>query len=200
MCSVNNETIYQIHDDKNYTSNDLYVAYKYGLEVVFRGVPTAIIAVLNLFILYSYHKVVKKRRNMIGRASANKRKLYMEERRMFLLLITTSALYVVCITPMAVLAVANKDIHLGHINFQIFRSTANSLETAAFSATFYIYCMFVKDFRKAFFETFGIASLLGKRKRSCNISDCDVSPTDGASAAVSPQFNQIPSIAYHDSK
>ncbi|CAL4074532.1 unnamed protein product, partial [Meganyctiphanes norvegica] len=96
-------------------------------------------------------------------------KQYAEESRLLFLLGGTSTLFFVCMTPMIVLSVtihwANKTSFL----FQIFRATANVMEVTNFAVTFYIYCLFSKDFRETFLRTVrnakensvGAASLLG---------------------------------------
>lgn len=39
------------------------------------------------------------------------------------------------------------------LSLQIFRATANVLEVTNFAVTFYIYCVFSKDFRETFLRT-----------------------------------------------
>ena len=130
--------------------------YRLFLEIIFRLAPSIVIAVLNLKILISYRQICKKRRNLFGRTRASTGRIDAEERRLILLLSTTSFIYVTCIMPMAFLSLSFNDLKLDSKGFQVFRSSTNALEALAFSTTFYTSVLFIKDFRNAFLELIGL--------------------------------------------
>ncbi|KAL7640199.1 UNVERIFIED_CONTAM: hypothetical protein RMT77_009613 [Armadillidium vulgare] len=126
-----------------------FMIYRVLLEVLFKFVPAIILVYLNIRIIHTYRAVCKKRRQMTSHTSQ-----YAEESRLMFLLGGTSTLFFVCMTPMILLSVtvhwvqANKSIP-----YEIFRATANILEVTNFAVTFYIYCLFSKDFRETFIRT-----------------------------------------------
>ncbi|KAK3852083.1 hypothetical protein Pmani_028999, partial [Petrolisthes manimaculis] len=85
--------------------------------------------------------------------SGEQRRQYAEESRLMFLLGGTSTLFFVCMTPMIVLSLTIHRVWSHSLAFQIFRATANVLEVTNFAVTFYIYCVFSKDFRDTFLKT-----------------------------------------------
>ncbi|XP_068232567.1 probable G-protein coupled receptor B0563.6 [Palaemon carinicauda] len=130
-----------------------FYAYKWILEVVFKLIPALILVFLNIRIIRTYKRVCKKRRNMTSNVSGEQKRQYAEESRLMFLLGGTSTLFFVCMTPMIVLSLT---IHMSwkdNLPYEIFRATANVLEVTNFACTFYIYCVFSKDFRETFLKT-----------------------------------------------
>ncbi|KMR05136.1 putative g-protein coupled receptor -like protein [Lasius niger] len=78
---------------------------------------------------------------------------FAEERRLILLLGSTSILFLVCVTPMVILNVTVSESNLNHYPYQVFRALANLLEVINYSITFYIYCLFSEDFRNTLIRT-----------------------------------------------
>ncbi|CAL4122897.1 unnamed protein product, partial [Meganyctiphanes norvegica] len=127
-----------------------FQAYKLGLELVFKLVPSIILVYLNVRIMKTYKAVCKRRRTMVAQESKEQRRHFQEESRLMFLLGGTTTLFFVCMTPMIILSVTIHWTKMDSFPFQIFRATANVLEVTNFAVTFYIYCMFSKDFRETF--------------------------------------------------
>ncbi|KAK7076254.1 hypothetical protein SK128_003076 [Halocaridina rubra] len=85
--------------------------------------------------------------------SGEQKRQYAEESRLMFLLGGTSTLFFVCMTPMIVLSLTIHKPWRESLPFEIFRATANVLEVTNFACTFYIYCVFSKDFRETFVRT-----------------------------------------------
>jgi len=81
---------------------------------------------------------------------------YWEEKRLLFLLGSTSILFFVCITPQLVLSLMIHEAVLESYPFQVFRAVANILELTNYSFTFYIYCLFSRDFRATLLQTLRI--------------------------------------------
>lgn len=79
---------------------------------------------------------------------------FAEERRLILLLSSTSVLFLVCVSPMVILNVTLSETNLSLFSYQVFRAVANLLEVTNYSITFYIYCLFSEDFRNTLLRTF----------------------------------------------
>uniref|UniRef100_A0A0P6EPX5 G-protein coupled receptor B0563.6 n=2 Tax=Daphnia magna TaxID=35525 RepID=A0A0P6EPX5_9CRUS len=82
---------------------------------------------------------------------------FWEEKRLMFLLGSTSILFSVCITPQLVLSLMIHEAVLQSYYFQVFRAVANILEVTNYSFTFYIYCMFSRDFRATLLQTLRIS-------------------------------------------
>uniref|UniRef100_A0A1B0A5D0 G-protein coupled receptors family 1 profile domain-containing protein n=1 Tax=Glossina pallidipes TaxID=7398 RepID=A0A1B0A5D0_GLOPL len=147
--------------------NDGNFIYKVMLEVIFKLIPTVLIAGLNLRIMMVYRKTCERRRKMIlTRASYIKDedpRKFAEERRLFLLLGSTSILFLACVSPMAILHMTIASEVLPIFSFQVFRALANLLELTNYSITFYIYCLFSEDFRNTLMRTLSVSSLVTSR-------------------------------------
>ncbi|KAK3851150.1 hypothetical protein Pcinc_042176 [Petrolisthes cinctipes] len=127
-------------------------AYKWVLELAFKLVPALILVYLNVRIIRTYKAVCEKRRKMTNK-SGEQRRQYAEESRLMFLLGGTSTLFFVCMTPMIILSLTIHSHWRHTVAFEVFRATANVLEVTNFAVTFYIYCVFSKDFRETFLRT-----------------------------------------------
>ncbi|XP_057378325.1 probable G-protein coupled receptor B0563.6 [Daphnia carinata] len=92
---------------------------------------------------------------------------YWEEKRLMFLLGSTSILFSVCITPQLVLSLMIHEAVLQSYYFQVFRAVANILEVTNYSFTFYIYCMFSRDFRATLLQTLRISRPSGTPHQTC---------------------------------
>ncbi|KAL5277250.1 hypothetical protein ACFFRR_002464 [Megaselia abdita] len=150
--------VYYRRDNTEFLGTLFYAVYKIILEVIFKLIPTILIAGFNLSIMIAYRRTCEKRRGMIiSRNTCCKEddpRKFAEERRLFLLLGSTSALFLVCVSPMAVLHMTIAAENLSSFSFQVFRALANLMELANYSITFYIYCLFSEDFRNTLIRTF----------------------------------------------
>ncbi|XP_071536083.1 probable G-protein coupled receptor B0563.6 [Panulirus ornatus] len=130
-----------------------FQAYKWILELAFKFIPAIILVYLNVRIIRTYKAVCEKRRKMTNKVSGEQRRQYAEESRLMFLLGGTSTLFFVCMTPMIVLSLTIHHPRKQSVAFEVFRATANVLEVTNFAVTFYIYCVFSKDFRETFLRT-----------------------------------------------
>lgn len=111
---------------------------------------------------------------------------YWEEKRLMFLLGSTSILFSVCITPQLVLSLMIHEAVLQSYYFQVnriilltweklliddarqvFRAVANILEVTNYSFTFYIYCLFSRDFRATLLQTLRISSRPSGTSQTC---------------------------------
>ncbi|XP_033250102.1 probable G-protein coupled receptor B0563.6 isoform X1 [Drosophila miranda] len=185
--------VYLRRDNTIYQQTMFYKVYKIMLEMVFKLIPTVVIGGLNLQIMIVYRQTCERRRQMVlTRANSNFHKdddprKFAEERRLFLLLGSTSILFLVCVSPMAILHMTIASEVYPSFPFQVFRASANLLELINYSLTFYIYCLFSEDFRNTLFRTFKWPWLKGQL---CHQVDLEVSaspPATAATAAATPQ-------------
>lgn len=117
-----NITIYQRMEDTNYVNHFLYDIYKVILESIFKVVPIFLLAALNLRILIVYRRSCEKRRKMILSRKCSTEddpRKFAEERRLVLLLGSTSILFLVCVTPMVILNVTLSDANLMKYPYQV---------------------------------------------------------------------------------
>lgn len=56
-------------------------------------------------------------------------------------------MFLVCVSPMAILHMTLSEENLSSFSYQVFRASANLLELTNYSLTFYIYILFSEDFR-----------------------------------------------------
>ncbi|XP_048515816.1 probable G-protein coupled receptor B0563.6 [Athalia rosae] len=148
--------IYQKRENVLFLHSLFYQVYKIVLEVVFKVAPTILLAGFNLRIMIVYRKSCERRRRMtLSRTVSNDEdpRTFAEERRLVLLLGSTSILFLVCVSPMVILNVTLSETNLSLYPYQVFRALANLLEVINYSITFYIYCLFSEDFRNTLIRT-----------------------------------------------
>ncbi|ODM95327.1 hypothetical protein Ocin01_11351, partial [Orchesella cincta] len=153
---------------------------RWFLALVFRLIPTILLAYLNLRIIIAYRRTCNRRRIMTGKTSRDENKKFAEESRIMLLLGSTSVLFFVCVTPMVILSVMISEKLLKSFSFQVFRATANLLEVTNYSLTFYIYCLFSREFRNTFFGLLRIGKPKGPLAAGAN----GATPTNKPSGGV----------------
>lgn len=88
-------------------------------------VPILLLAVLNLRILLVYRRSCERRRRMtISRTTSGEEdpRKFAEERRLMLLLGSTSILFLVCVSPMVILNVTLTDANLALYPYQVMQS------------------------------------------------------------------------------
>ena len=71
---------------------------------------------------------------------------------------------------------------------QVFRAIANILEVTNYSFTFYIYCLFSRDFRATLFHTLGISKKLSSHPRS-GVATIPATTAQQASTTFFNKFN-----------
>ncbi|XP_022899790.1 probable G-protein coupled receptor B0563.6 [Onthophagus taurus] len=173
------ETLYRRQDVNDMVNHKLFKAYTIAIELIFKVIPIILLAVLNARILLVYRKSCEKRRKMtLYRTTSGEEdpRKFAEERRLVLLLGSTSILFLVCISPMVILNVTLSENNLQSYAYQVFRALANLLEITNYSITFYIYCLFSEDFRNTLFRTFSCSDEAPNR-RTAKLSHPTNTPT-----------------------
>lgn len=93
------------------------------LEVVFKVAPTILLAAFNLRIMIVYRRSCERRRRMtLSRTVSGgdeDTRTFAEERRLVMLLGSTSILFIVCVTPMVILNVTLADSNLVLYPYQV---------------------------------------------------------------------------------
>ncbi|KAL2723885.1 putative G-protein coupled receptor B05636 [Vespula squamosa] len=150
--------IYQKRENQSFLHSLFYQVYKVVLEIVFKIAPTILLAGFNLRIMVVYRRSCERRRRMtLSRTVSNDEdsRTFAEERRLILLLGSTSILFLVCVSPMVILNVTLSENNLSEflVRIKVFRALANLLEVLNYSITFYIYCLFSEDFRNTLMRT-----------------------------------------------
>ncbi|XP_039226084.1 probable G-protein coupled receptor B0563.6 isoform X3 [Drosophila yakuba] len=188
--------VYLRRDNTIYQQTIFYRIYKIMLEVIFKLVPTLVIGGLNMRIMMVYRRTCERRRQMVlsrshahghghghghGYLKDDDPRKFAEERRLFLLLGSTSILFLVCVSPMAILHMTIASEVYPSFPFQVFRASANLLELINYSLTFYIYCLFSEDFRNTLVRTIKWPWLKGK---FCHQAEHEVSASPPATAGT----------------
>lgn len=92
------------------------------LEIVFKVAPTILLAGFNLRIMVVYRRSCERRRRMtLSRTTSNDEdsRTFAEEKRLVLLLGSTSILFLVCVSPMVILNVTLRESNLSHYPYQV---------------------------------------------------------------------------------
>lgn len=115
--------VYQRQDVPTVAGDPLYKTYTVVLELIFKVIPTILLAALNLRILLVYRKSCERRRRMtLSRTTSGDEdpRKFAEERRLVLLLGSTSILFVVCVSPMVILNVTLSEDNLTRYPYQVY--------------------------------------------------------------------------------
>ena len=95
------------------------------LELVYKVVPTILLATLNLQIIRTYKKLCERRHGMTLhhlKLSSEVHGKLSEEKRLLFLLGSTSLLFLVCVSPMVVLNITLSSTNLSNFYFQVIKS------------------------------------------------------------------------------
>lgn len=114
--------LYQRQDVAAVVDHPLYSIYTVLLELIFKVVPIILLAALNLRILLVYRKSCERRRQMtLSRTASGDEdpRKFAEERRLMLLLGSTSILFLVCVSPMVILNVTLSEANLTRYPYQV---------------------------------------------------------------------------------
>lgn len=121
--------------------------YKVVLEVVFKVAPTILLAGFNLRIMIVYRRSCERRRRMtLSRTISNEEdsRTFAEERRLVLLLSSTSILFLVCVSPMVILNVTlsegNLSLYPYQVRFAVSKLHIIRSKILLFSAPITFYC------------------------------------------------------------
>lgn len=114
--------IFRRQDVPEIANDSLYSIYTVILEMVFKVIPTILLAALNLRILLVYRRSCERRRRMtLSRTASGDEdpRKFAEERRLVLLLGSTSILFLVCVSPMVILNVTLSEDNLTLYPYQV---------------------------------------------------------------------------------
>ncbi|XP_067144604.1 probable G-protein coupled receptor B0563.6 [Centruroides vittatus] len=147
-----NETVYVACENPSVFKHPAFKIYLLVKELTVRLGPVVILAILNVTIIVTFGKILRRRKEMFGNASLRREgsRKYTEEKRLIVLLCGIVVLFFVCMTPAALLTLLNSDDKEANFSFQVFRSLANVIELANFSMNFYVYCFCSSDIRRTF--------------------------------------------------
>ncbi|KAI4499434.1 hypothetical protein M0802_005330 [Mischocyttarus mexicanus] len=113
--------IYQKRENTSFLHSLFYQVYKVVLEIVFKIAPTILLAGFNVRIMVVYRRSCERRRRMtLSRTMSNDEdsRTFAEERRLILLLGSTSILFLVCVSPMVILNVTLSENNLSSFYYQ----------------------------------------------------------------------------------
>ncbi|XP_070495767.1 probable G-protein coupled receptor B0563.6 [Chironomus tepperi] len=154
VLSTDGSITYFKRNNVEFLNSMFYSVYKVILEIVFKLMPTVLIAYFNVRIMIVYRQTCNKRRRMtLSHTKDDDSRKFAEERRLMFLLGSTSLLFLVCVSPMVILHVTLSEENLSSFSYQVFRALANVMELTNYSITFYIYCLFSEDFRNTLIRT-----------------------------------------------
>jgi hypothetical protein len=141
---------YSMSDNKELQQQLAWKIYSFMREAISRVLPFVILAYFNIQILYAYRRTKQDRLTRINefqRSNVSTR-TEIEERRLWLLLVTILTLFFFCTIPAAPVTIFVSDGLKCNINFQRFRTSTNLMEFTKFALNFYLYCMINPDIRK----------------------------------------------------
>lgn len=130
--------------------------YPVAKEVVSKFIPMLVVIVLNVLIMRAYHRGVQRRCSLKSREHETK-KAMRAEKRLIILLMSASLIFVVCSMPQALVAIALRAVpplYENNYGFYAFVHVANLIEASQYGLNFYVYSLASKDFRKNFLEVF----------------------------------------------
>ena len=160
---VNNCTFYQKRDNVYLMNSSHFQVYLMFVEILFRVSPTVILLVANVIIIIKYRIICRNRITLMSNSYRRRQhSVFRKERRLVLLLVTTSVLFLVCVSPSVINNSFYNETYMASYNFQLFRACVNILELSNFALIFYVNVIFSKEFRKGF-------SRLFRRSRTMNM-------------------------------
>ncbi|XP_014675442.1 PREDICTED: probable G-protein coupled receptor AH9.1 [Priapulus caudatus] len=135
------------------------VIYAYVWPVVqqffYSFLPIVCLLCLNPPIILAHRRSLAQRRRMQAKQTNDAARHAREQRRMLVMLLCVSVVFLVCMTPQAILAILISSVSVSAINtlaFFMFRQIANLLEKINFAANFYAYSLASGAFRTSFRE------------------------------------------------
>ncbi|KAK2579674.1 hypothetical protein KPH14_011596 [Odynerus spinipes] len=157
--------IYQKRENQSFLHSLFYQIYKVVLEIIFKIAPTILLAGFNLRIMIVYRRSCERRRRMtLSRTASNDEdsRTFAEERRLILLLGSTSILFLVCVSPMVILNVTLSESNLSHFSYQASAKRLFHRKQAASSNLNFLLTLlprFLTDFEKTEFTQFVFRAL-----------------------------------------
>ncbi|XP_014665043.1 PREDICTED: probable G-protein coupled receptor AH9.1 [Priapulus caudatus] len=147
---------YEVYYNWHWTSRvqDLtFYRYVYPVikEIFNRFIPIVCVLTLNPLILRAHRDLLVRRRDVTS--SATQRKLASEERRLTVLLVSASAVFLLCTLPQAFVTIvlrAHQHLYPDNQAFYTYVHVANVIEALNFSVDFYVYSVASSDFRRSF--------------------------------------------------
>ncbi|XP_014672509.1 PREDICTED: probable G-protein coupled receptor AH9.1 [Priapulus caudatus] len=139
--------------------NDVIYAYVWPVvrQFFYSFLPIVCLLCLNPPIILAHRRSLAQRRRMRAKQTTDEASHAREQRRMFVMLLCVSVVFLVCMTPQAILAILISSVSVSFINsleFFTFRMIAHLFEKVNSAANFYAYSLASGAFRQSFREVF----------------------------------------------
>lgn len=131
--------------------------WPWAKEIIGKFIPVAVVILLNPLIIRAHRRSLARRAELRGKETREERSSKREERRLTLLLLTVSAVFLVCTVPSAAYIIVRYTASVSHHathGYWVFRYVAKLLEIVNFAVNFYAYSLASSDFRHSFREVF----------------------------------------------
>ncbi|PRD26672.1 UNVERIFIED_CONTAM: G-protein coupled receptor AH9.1 [Trichonephila clavipes] len=153
LFNFNSTVEYGFYDNLNVVDHAAYKFYLLVKEIIVRLGPALLLTILNITIILTLRKTLKKRQDRLdissgGLLPSNIR--CREKQRLCILLTGIIILFIVSMVPAAILTLLNGDDKEFHFGFQLFRAFANIMELSNYAVNFYVYCTCSSEIRKTF--------------------------------------------------
>ncbi|CAD5233885.1 unnamed protein product [Bursaphelenchus xylophilus] len=148
-------TVYwTIEINRQLNQSTTFQTYLMFREFISRLGPIAILTVLNVGMIRSLRRI--KIRYNSRRVNQPPRVREMDRTRISVLLLITSATFVICTLPASVLSLfVSKSALYDDWKFQLFRAFANCLQVSHYLHNFYLYTICSSEYRHAFLKLIG---------------------------------------------
>ncbi|KAH7729233.1 Protein AH9.1, partial [Aphelenchoides avenae] len=160
----NNRTYYRIERNHHLNQSDHFKVYLAFRELVARIGPIVILVVLNVGMIRSLRRISARyntrRRSMTPAVAASvalrtpNRAREQDRTRISVLLLITSATFVVCTLPASLISLLI-DQTRNSFGMQVFRAFANCLQVSHYLHNFYLYALCSCEYRQAFLTLTG---------------------------------------------
>lgn len=168
ICLIQDEvthvSTWDFHENVPVTRTIYWSMYLLLSELVIRLGPIIVLTTLNLIIIKKVREHAATKKNLCTNSVTNEsiqeqgmlntQNKKSSESKIIILLHAIVILFVITMTPSALLSLLYSEKQESHFGFQAFRAVANILELLNFALNFYVYCLCSKEFRAAFVKVF----------------------------------------------
>lgn len=160
VSAITNTTYYTREWNMVVRRNIVYkYVWPYIRQTFYSFLPMLCLIIFNPLIIRAYRRTARQRRKMKANQTKEEAINSKDERRILILLLSISLVFLVCMTPQAVLGILMSSLPVSLINtvgFFTFRIVAHLLEKVNFAANYYAYSLASREFRKSFMEVFPV--------------------------------------------
>lgn len=164
---ITHTSVWDFHENISVTRTIYWSMYLLLSELVIRLGPIIVLTTLNLIIIKKVREHAATKKNLCTNAlnlidnelaqqqqMLNNQNKRTNESKIIILLHAIVILFVITMTPSALLSLLYSEKQESDFGFQVFRAVANILEILNFALNFYVYCLCSKEFRNAFVNVF----------------------------------------------